>query len=195
MNTQDALRGYYQQELTYLRRQGANFAARYPKVASRLELGAHECADPHVERLIESFAFLTARIQRQLDSEFPQITSALLGILYPQFLSPVPAMSVAQIEVDAEQGKLTDGHLIPRHTPLFAKSPQGHICRFRTCYPVTLWPLQVAFAGFEAPAKYEWLDARADVATVLRLRLVGQGISPQALTLDRLRFYLHGEPA
>ena len=54
--SQEDLLLYYQRELTYLRKMGAAFAARYPKVASRLELGADECADPQVERLLEGFA-------------------------------------------------------------------------------------------------------------------------------------------
>jgi type VI secretion system protein ImpG len=190
---QDELLTYYQHELTYLRKMGSAFAARYPKIASRLELAPGECADPQVERLLEAFAFLTARIQRQLDSEFPQITSALLGVLYPQFLNPIPAMTVAQFDVDPEQGQLTSGHVIPRHTPVFTTSPQGHTCRFRTCYPVTLWPLDVVYAGLESTAQFDFLDAASDVAAVLRLRLVCRGAALPALTLQRLRFYLHGE--
>ena len=79
-------------------------ARRLEGIAARLDLSADACADPHVERLIESFAFLTARIQRQIDSEFPQFTSALLNVLYPHLLQPVPSMSVAQFVVDPEQG-------------------------------------------------------------------------------------------
>ena len=186
---------YYHKELTYLRRQGADFAERYPKIMGRLQLGANECADPQVERLLESFAFLTGRIQHQLDSEFPQITSALLGVLYPQFLNPIPAMAVAQFEVDPEQGQLTTGHLIPRHTPLMTKSPEGLTCRFRTCYPITLWPVQVAYAGIEPTARFDFLDAATDVAAVLRLRIASLGGSLQDLDLQRLRFHLRGHRA
>ena len=91
---------YYRSELTYLRRMGGEFAALYPRVASRLELGAGECPDPQVERLIESFAFLTARLQRDLDGELPEITTALLGVLYPQLTTPIPPMAVARFDVD-----------------------------------------------------------------------------------------------
>ena len=194
-NAQADLREYYQRELTYLRKMGRTFAHRYPKVASRLELGPDECADPQVERLIEAFAFLTARIQHQIDSEFPHITSALLGVLYPQFLNPVPAMTVARFEADSDQGKLTSGHLIPRHTSLFAQSPQGVTCRFRTCYPVTLWPVEVTYAGFESTAQFDFLDTLSNVATVLRLRLASRGGPLHEFALQRLRFYLHGDGA
>src|SRR5581483_8474166 len=103
-NQRDDMLVSYQRELIYLRRMGAEFAARYPKIAARLDLSADSCADPHVERLIESVAFLNARVQRQLDSEFPEFTSALLSVLYPHLLDPVPSVSVAQIEADPEQG-------------------------------------------------------------------------------------------
>jgi type VI secretion system protein ImpG len=74
---------YYQRELDYLRNSGAHFARQFPKIAKRLDIGGLESADPHIERLIESFAYLTARLQRTIDDDFPQITSALLGVLYP----------------------------------------------------------------------------------------------------------------
>src|SRR4051794_40628049 len=103
-NSHEELLKYYKSELTYLRRMGGVFAERYPKVAKRLELGRDECADPHVERLIEAFAFLTGRLQHEIDSEFPDITSALLNILYPQLTSPIPSMAIAQFNLAQDQG-------------------------------------------------------------------------------------------
>jgi len=184
---------YYGRELTYLRRMGAAFAAQYPKVAGWLELGADQCPDPHIERLIESFALLTARLQHDIEGEFPELTSALLGILYPQFLNPVPSMSVARFEVDPDKGKITTGHTIPKHTPLFAQSEQGQICRFRTCYPVVLWPLGVAYAGLESTAKYDFLDTLPDVALVLRIRIETMADPLSELDFKRLRFFLNGD--
>ncbi len=190
---QEELLDLYQAELSYLRNSGAAFARMYPKVAGRLELGGDECPDPHVERLIEAFAFLTARIQHNLNEEFPEITSSLLDVLYPHYLCPVPATTVARMEVDPGQGKLTTGHLVPRHTPLFAQTREGLHCRFRTCYPVTLWPVEVAYAGFESTDRYDFLDGMPGVATVLRIRIESLGGSLRELDLRRLRFYLNGE--
>jgi type VI secretion system protein ImpG len=191
----DDLLPYYTRELADLRQLGAVFARQYPKIAARLELGAYECADPHVERLLEAFAFLTARLHHQLDSEFPEITSALLGILFPQLVNPIPAMAIARFDVDPAQGRMTAGHRIARHTPLFAQALQGLRCRFQTCYPVTLWPVQVSYAGLEPTARFAFLDATTDVATVLRLRLASQSGSLQDLELRQLRFYLYGDHA
>lgn len=194
MSDQDDFLRYYQAELAYLRNMGRQFAERYPKLANRLDLSPEECADPHVERLIESFAFLTARLQRQLDAELPQVSASLLSTLYPHLVNPVPPMSVAQFEVDPTQGKLTTGYTIPRHTQLFAQTPQGLTCRFRTCYPVTLWPLKVVEAGFISPAHFDFLDAAGQVNSVLRLRIESVGVPLRELDLKRLRFYLNGSP-
>jgi type VI secretion system protein ImpG len=195
MQDPESLLRYYNGELSYLRRMGAAFARRYPRVAAQLELSPTESADPHVERLIESFAFLTARLQRRLDDEFPEISAALLGILYPHLVNPVPPMAIARFDVDPDQGKLTTGHLLAAKTALFAQTAAGLDCRFRTCYPVTLWPLEMMEAGFESPAQFDFLDDDADVASVLRLRLDARGVKLDELSIRKLRFHLHGEPA
>jgi type VI secretion system protein ImpG len=184
---------YYKSELTYLRQMGRSFAATYPKLAGRLELSADECADPHVERLIESVAFLTARLQRQLDGQFPEITSSLLGVAYPHLVNPIPPMSIAQFFVDPKQGKLTSGRVIPSKTRLFAQTGDGLTCRFQTAYPVTLWPLEVAEARFESRNDYTFLDSLPQAAIVLRLRLMAVGTPFRELGLDRIRVYLKGD--
>jgi type VI secretion system protein ImpG len=195
---EDLLRAYWR-ELGYLRRMGSAFAETYPKVAGRLELGSDVSPDPHVERLIESFAFLTARIQHNLDSEFPETAVELLNILHPHYLNPVPSMAIARFDVDPQRGKITSGFEVPKHTSLFAASspePEGPICRFRTCYPVVLWPVEVTYAGFESVDQFDFLDAAAGgakIATVLRLRLEARAGTLGDLEMDRLRFYLDGD--
>ena len=194
MRFDDDLLRYYFDELTYLRKAGESFASRYPKVARRLEMPSGESTDPHVERLIESFAFLTGRIQRQMDSEFPEITSALLGVLYPQLVLPVPPMAIARFEADPARIKLTTGHVLPRHTPLFAQSVEGLSCRFRTCYDVTLWPIRVSEAKLDPAAQYDFLSPRPEVGAVLRIRISATGGSLADLSISKLRFFLDGPP-
>src|SRR5579863_6500000 len=184
---------FYSRELSYLRKAGGEFAKRYPKIAQRLELAGGSSADPQVERLLESFAFLTARIQRDIESEFPEVTSALLGVLYPQFLNPVPSLAIAQFVVDPTQGKITSGYDVKKHTALFAETLEALPCRFRTCYPVVLWPVEVSYAGFESTDQFDFLDQRPRIATVLRLRIQMQAGSLKELTLKQLRFHLSGD--
>lgn len=194
-NAQEELLRYYLAELTYLREMGAAFADQYPKVANRLELSPDESPDPHVERLLEAFAFLTARVQRNLDQQFPEISSALLDLLYPHYLSPVPSMTVVRMEPDPEQGMLTTGYQVPRHTPLYAEAhgTGGLSARFRTCYPVTLWPLEVTYGGLESSNQYDFLDGRSDVVSVIRVRVEARGAALEDLEFDSLRFYLNRE--
>jgi type VI secretion system protein ImpG len=187
----DELLTYYERELTFLRQLGAEFAAKYPKIAGRLLLESDRSEDPHVERLLQAFAFLTARVHHKLDDELPEITDALLGVLYPHYLAPVPSMSVVQFVLDPEQGKLTTGHRIDRGATLYSQPVDGSPCRFRTCYPVTLWPIEVSSARFDTPDRLGPAGQAAAVL-VLELRCLG-GTTFADLDLDRLRFFLHGE--
>ena len=190
----DEMLTYYHAELEYLRRSGAEFARQHPRAAARLELGPEECPDPQVERLIESFAFLTGRIHRALDEELPDVAAAMLEVLYPHFLRPVPSMTIARFDPDLEQGKLTSGPVLPRGTPLFVQTAENIPCRFRTCYPVTLWPLKVEQVAVESTDGYDWLDG-GGVAAVLRVRIRAAGAAPlsEMQQMGGLRFYLGGD--
>lgn len=194
MNKQETVLQYYIQELTALREEGAAFAVRYPKIAARLELDKDECADPHIERLLEAVAFLTGRIRYHIDSEFPIFTTALLDILYPHYLQPVPSLTIAQFAIEPQQGQITEGYLIPRHSSVYTKAvSKDLVCRFRTCYPLVLWPLEISAAQFESKNEYSFLDTRPEVAGVLRLRFTCQtGITLQQLNqLTTLRVHLN----
>jgi len=82
---------HYERELAFLRGRSAEFARQYPKIAGRLMLTGDVGDDPHVERLMEAFAFLSARIHKRLDDDFPQVSEGLLEALYPHYLRPFPS--------------------------------------------------------------------------------------------------------
>jgi type VI secretion system protein ImpG len=188
----DELLTYYNAELAYLREMGAEFAEKYPKVAARLLLEADKCEDPHVERLLEGVAFLTARIRRKIDDEFPEITDALLGILYPHYQRPLPSMTVVQFVLHREQVKLTSGYTIARGSRLNTRPVGGTPCRFRTAYPVTLWPIEVESARLD-PDRVVFPGKPAEAVALLQLTLrCPPGLRAADLALDRLRFYLDG---
>src|SRR5579863_8548400 len=92
----DALLPYYDRELNALRSLAAEFAATHPKIAGRLRLAPESVDDPHVARLLEGVAFLAARVHHRLDDEFPELTDALIGVLYPHYLSPMPSCMVVK---------------------------------------------------------------------------------------------------
>ncbi|WP_410497870.1 type VI secretion system baseplate subunit TssF [Chitinibacter sp. S2-10] len=192
---QNELLPYYNRELASLRQLGREFASQFPKVAGRLLLEEGVSEDPHVERLIESFAFLTARIHHKLDDEFPEITDALLGVLYPHYLRPIPSMSIVQLTVDPQQMNLSGKLEIPRHTQLLSRRVNDMPCRFRTAYPVVLWPIQVVDACFEPIHRAAFSSRDEDVAGIIRIRLQAHpGQSLTEMGIDRLRFFLQGEP-
>lgn len=192
----DELRYYYERELTFLRQMGAEFSERHPKIAARLILEPDGSKDPHVERMIESFAFLAARVHLKVDDEFPEITEALLSILYPHYLRPVPSMSVAQFDLDPEQGKLTTGLVIPRGSILYSRPVGDMPCKFRTCYDVSLWPFTVAEAQWGTPDRLEPPVKSRDTAAFLKIQLdCLPDVSFDKLEIRSLQFHLNGEGA
>jgi type VI secretion system protein ImpG len=186
----------YRDELLFLRRMGVKFARAYPRIARRLELGDGPCPDPHVERLLEGVAFLTARIQHNLEGELPEITAGLLGYLYPHFVSPVPSMAIARLSPADDGAGMTSGLDVPRHTKLFVETSfQARTCRFRTAYPVTLWPLKVEEVRMESTNAYDFLTGRGygNVQSVLRVKLRSLAAPISKLAPEKLRFHLYGE--
>ena len=188
---------YYQRELQFIREMGAEFAQRYPKIAAGLDLGGTECADPYVERLLESFAFLTARIHLKMDAEFPRFTQHLLEIVYPHYLAPLPSMTVVQFQPDLKGGVTEEGFVLPRHTRLFSRSSikRRSKCEFQTAHEIKLWPLQLTKASYlplgEA-LRYACSEIKGVKAGLcLKLQTV-QEINFQQLNIENLPFYLHG---
>ena len=189
----DELLTYYERELTFLRQMGAEFAEKYPKVASRLLLEANRCDDPHVERLLESFAFLAARVHLKIDDEFPEITEALLTVLYPHYIRPIPACTIVEFQLDREQGKLTSGLPIPKGSTLYSRPVEGWPCKFQTCYDVTLWPLSIAEAKWVTPDKLR-PAVRTPAAAALTAQIAAfPDVSVDKLEIKALPIYLHGE--
>lgn len=183
---------YYERERTYLKNVGAAFAAQYPKVAQRLDIGHDEVSDPHVSRLIDSFAFLTASLQQDIENEFPRISSALLDCLYPQFTNPIPPYSIAQFQVDPSKGKITSGFLIPKETGIFAHAGEGITCQFQTGYDVELWPLEISDASLVPTSIYTYPTFFTNHPYCLRIRITALTDLLKDLDCTRLRFYLQG---
>lgn len=190
----DDLLLYYERELDYLRKSAVQFAQKHPKVAARLVLEPTKCEDPHVERMLEAFAFLAARVHLKMDDEFPEITEALLTVVYPQLVRPIPSMTVAEFQPDPEKGKLTTALKIERGKALYSKPVGGVPCNFRTCYDTTLWPVSVAAAEWRTPSRLRPEVKSLDSPWAVRLELrCAPDVNFPTLKMDRLRFYLDGE--
>jgi type VI secretion system protein ImpG len=189
---------YYNRELQYIREMGGEFAEEFPKIAGRLGLDAFECADPYVERLLEGFAFLAARVQLKVDAEFPRFTQHLLEMVYPHYLAPLPSMVIVQMMPDLNDASLQEGVVIPRGTQLRSQigKEEQTACEYRTAHEVKLWPLQLSEAEYLASAGAVanlGLPKQPGLKAGLRLRLHSTaGLQFSHLSLDRLTLFLRG---
>jgi type VI secretion system protein ImpG len=183
----DDILNYYERELTYIREMGAEFARKYPKIAGRLLLEPDKCEDPHTERLIEAFAFLSGRIHKKIDDDFPEITESLFNILFPHYINPIPSLSVVTFE-PMKQTVPPSGYHIQRNTTLYSKPIGGVPCQFVTTYPITLWPVEVTSAGLRDPKKPV---QNAQQALVIQLK-AANNMSLSKLGWEGLRFFLNG---
>ncbi len=170
---------YYQDELSYLRELGREFAAAYPAIAPLLaERGA-----PHLEPRHEGTAFLTGRLRQKLDDELPEVIHSVAALLFPHYLRQVPATSI--IEFTPLPNVVREKLTVARQAEVGSVPVDGVSCRFRTTQDVELVPLAVEDAR---------IDTGAQLTQSLRLELkVTGGASLAAINLGHLRFYIHGE--
>ncbi len=183
---------YYQDELAYFRELGREFAAANPEGAHFL---GESSRDPDVERLVEGFAFLSARLKQKLEDELPEFTHAVVETFFPHYLRPIPSMTVVQFEAQAAAVK--ELRTVPRGTPLESVPVDGTPCRFRTCYDAHLVPviMESAAVKTDAPPQIkmkfrlpEGLTLRKVPITSLRLHLTGDAVVSRALYVSLCRY-------
>ncbi len=188
----------YEQELAFVRDVGGEYARQYPKIAARLSLSSLEVADPYVERLLEGFALLAARIQLKMEAEFPTFTQSLLQMVYPHYVAPTPSMAVVQFRPDPALRGMPQGVVLPPGTELrsLLGTEDQTNCEFRTAHAVQLLPIEIADAEYIAsPAAVAalGLPEQRGVKAAIRLRLRTTGDIPFAkLALERLPLFLAG---
>ena len=191
---------YYNRELQFVREMGAEFARTYPRIAARLGVDGIECADPYIERLLEGFAFLAARVQLKIDARHPEFTQHLLEMVYPDFLNPVPSCAMAEFVPELKDAALEAGLTIPRGSSLRTVLGKGErtACEFRTAQDVTLWPLRISEVKYmtgsgAVSAQGIAVDARTRAAIRLRFK-VSPGIKLSSLPLKSLRIFIKAPP-
>lgn len=171
---------FYQEELTYLRDLGRAFARLNPALAGSLEEAG---TDPDVERLLEGFAFLTARVRERLEDGAPEVIEHLAALLLPHYLRSTPACSVLQFTPNIKA--LRSRQTVPRNTEVATTPVQGTSCRFQTTSEVDLLPL--AMRGFD-------LDESSANRKRIRLMLEADEQGRASVFQERgLRFFLDGQ--
>jgi type VI secretion system protein ImpG len=195
----------YTQELHHVKDMGAEFGRRFPKIARRLGMGTTEVDDPYVERLLEGFAFLAARVQLRLQEEFPQFTEHLIELLYPSLRASRPSMGVIQLNPEWMDGSLKQGIPVPRHS-IFSQqiSPDFAPCKFRTAHEVTMWPLKIDSVTYSAQSQRAShqqqhrqeatkLNSNKQRASLLIELEANTEIPLRSLNLDHLDFYISAQ--
>ncbi|CDG83185.1 type VI secretion system baseplate subunit TssF [Janthinobacterium agaricidamnosum] len=189
---------YYERELGFLRRYSREFSERYPKIAGRLLIGGEVCEDPHIERMIQSFALLNSRISKRLDDDYPEFTEALFDVLYPHYLRPFPSCSIARMDYSTAAAQLTAATEVPRGTELTTRPVKGVACTFRTAYPVTVAPVELSAAWFaaimEAPEAV-LLPPNVTSSLSITINSCAEQIGLGQLGLASLRVFIDGEPS
>ena len=174
---------YYNSELQHLREMGAEFSREFPRIAGRLGIDGIDVQDPYVERLLEGFAFLAARVQLKLDAEFPIFTQHLLEMVYPHYLAPTPSMAVVRFEPKLTEGALARGVKVERGSVLRTQAGKGETtrCDYRTAHEVSLWPIELTEIEYITSAMDAVLPQRMLLETVARLLKVLYMPPPDAL--------------
>jgi len=188
---------YYERELRYLRELGSEFARHFPKVAGRLGLAELSTADPHVERLLEGFAYMAARVHLKLDAEFPRFTQQLMELVYPHYLAPTPSMTVVQFAADPRKIATGEGIRVERGTALRARSPLRDLtsCEYRTGHAVQLLPIElesVEYTSLLRDIAELRLPTREPIKALVKLRLRSHGMRFDRIRLDALPLFLRG---
>lgn len=169
-------RGYYEDELAYLRDLGTAFGQANPAIAGLL---ARQATDPDVERLLEGFAFLTGRLRQRLDQELPELSHGLLALLWPHYLRPIPAMTILQFVPDGAEPVA-----VPAGAAVGAEPVDGIQCRFRLCQDIEVLPARIVQAGIER------VGGGAVLTALVRMN---QGAPLAQMGGRRVRMYLHGD--
>jgi type VI secretion system protein ImpG len=194
----DELLPYYERELGFLRRYSREFSERYPKIASRLLMVGEVCEDPHIERMIQSFALLNSRISKRLDDDYPEFTEALFEVLYPHYLRSFPSCSIARMDSSGTATQLTTGTQILRGTELTTHPVKGVACKFKTVYDVTIAPLCLSQVKFdpiiESPESVQLLPS-ASAKISITIETTSEKANFTQLNLKLLRLFIDGEPS
>lgn len=192
----DELLPYYERELGFLRRYSREFAKRYPKIAGRLQMAGEVCEDPHIERMIQSFALLNSRVSKRLDDDYPEFTEALLDVLYPHYLRTFPSCSIAKLDYSAATAQLTAVTKVARNTELTTRPVRGVACKFKTIYDVTIAPISLSQVKFEAivvAPESVLLPQKASSTISLTFDATSEQTGLNQLNIKTLRAFIDGE--
>lgn len=179
---------YYQEELRYLYEAGKEFSQAHPDAAELLDFEKSGDDDPFVRRLVESFAFLTARVQMKLDDDFPQIAAAMLEKILPLATRAFPAFSVVQFH-PGDQIK-PGGEFLPRHETKLLLDGQTEV-QLRTCYDTACCALDITGCQLKRDFPEAKHALAKEAVSALKITIEGNGGLPLNAALgNSIRFFV-----
>ena len=200
---------YFKLEMQEFREEATRFGQDYPKIASELQMSQGKSRDPHIEHLVQSFAWMTSRLRYRLDRSQELIPQILLQRLCPNLISSVPSMSIAEVKVKSDGADFSKGQRLKKHRQVYChvgnknqthnnkqrKNNSAPEVRFRTGFDTTLWPLAIAQVR-KLPLNELPEDVFNGVRceTAIELVIEARGNEPlNKLAITELMLYVHGE--
>ena len=179
---------YYQDELLFLRQKGGNFAKKHPEIAERLDIKDGASADPHTERIIESVAFMAAKLSQKINDNAQNIAFHLLSALYPNLINTFPPCSIVCFD-NSHNISTLNNITINKGTSLYVKSKTGMECQFRTLYPITLYPISLTEVNTLKVAK----KLGGDDGWCLEIKIKTNSVPIEQIGIDDLLFYINSD--
>lgn len=169
----------FQDELSYLRDVGRELARQNPKLARYL---SERGTDPEVERLLEGFAFLTARVRGEIDDEMSDFTHSVISLLWPNFLRPFP--STTMMKFYPRDRSITERQVLSAGSTILSHPIDEVHCSFQTTTDCPIYPMEVEDAQLERTRESSRL--RVSFKTL-------SGLPLKRISLDDLRLTFSGD--
>ncbi|EKT60179.1 type VI secretion system baseplate subunit TssF [Providencia sneebia] len=175
---------YFKNEQEYLSVLTERVAAEKPHLVDFLSNNIH---DPDVARVMDGLAYLSGDLHQQLNSQFAELTSSLVNMLWPAYTRPFPSMTIVEYQVNAQKldqaNKVAAGqHFVAAPIYVQGETPNSdslYQCRFSQCRDLWLLPAQISQI-------HQHNDAIEISFKLDRPRTLAE------IGLDKLRIYLNG---
>jgi len=182
---------YYERELAYVRKSLDEFVSQFPEQSSTLRLNQSANEDPNISRLIDAMALLTAKTEKRIDEQFPELVQGLFSLIYPGYLQVSPSYTV--LELEAETDKLTDTVLLPKGSTLMLPVKSTAECEFTTVSDLNILPMEIvqvkaqaAPFNFITPAQLKHSDS------VIQIELSSLDQLFSQIAINDFEFYIRG---
>lgn len=187
----DSVLPYFEHELNLFNKQSKAFAKKYPKIANRLLMGHDTVDDPHIERLIQAFSLISARINKKLDDSYTDFTESLLEVVYPDYLKPFPSVSIAQFNLGVQGNAMSEAVHVAKQSMFATQKINGTACQFQSTQDVTLLPLQIDSVSFETHQEvYDNQHGLLNGCISIKIKGLNPSFNYQTLLDQSLDFYI-----